>query len=114
MAGVQAKNLDSPDRTQPWPKGPINIVDVGGWTVGRTVFHPGWNFKECVMPTVKTPSCQQSHALYVISGRMGIRMDDGTELEVGPGDVVIIDPGHDAWTAGDEDFVCVDFHKTGN
>jgi hypothetical protein len=44
---------------------------------------------------------------------MGVRMDDGTELEVGPGDVVIIDPGHDAWTAGDEDFICVDFHKTG-
>ena len=51
--------------------------------------------------------------LYVVSGRLGIRMDDGTELVASPGDVVVIDPGHDAWTVGDEDFVAVDFHKAG-
>jgi hypothetical protein len=96
------------------PKGPIGIVDVGPWSVGRANFEPGWNFKECVMPIVKTPSCQQRHALYVLQGRMGLRMDDGTEAEIGPGDVVSIDPGHDAWIVGNETFVCVDFHRKGD
>jgi mannose-6-phosphate isomerase-like protein (cupin superfamily) len=113
MAGLERKNVESPDRTQRQPKGPINIVQVGGWNVARAIFEPGWNFTECVKPFVGTPSCEQRHALYYVSGRMGIRMDDGQELEAGPGDVVTIEPGHDAWIVGDEPCVVIDFRKIG-
>jgi uncharacterized cupin superfamily protein len=54
-------------------------------------------------------SCQVHHVGYVISGRMHIRMDDGQELEIGPGDVLQIPPGHDAWIVGDEPYVGLDF-----
>jgi hypothetical protein len=39
---------------------------------------------------------------------MHVRMDDGTELDLGPGDVVAIGPGHDAWVIRDEPVVQVD------
>ena len=113
MAGVQAKNLDSPDRTQPWPKGPINIVQVGSWTIGRAVFQPGLEFQGMRDAHGEDPELSAIARPLRRVGSDGIRMDDGTELEVGPGDAVAIDPGHDAWTVGDEAFVAVDFHKTG-
>jgi hypothetical protein len=57
---------------------------------------------ESVKPTVGGESCQRRHVKIFVSGRQRIRMDDGTELEFGPGDVAIIDPGHDGWVVGDE------------
>jgi hypothetical protein len=70
---------------------------------------PGWRWSESVKPIVGTESCQVSHTGYVISGRMHVRMDDGTELDFGPGDAVWVGPGHDAWVAGDEPYVGLDF-----
>jgi quercetin dioxygenase-like cupin family protein len=54
-------------------------------------------------------SCQAGHTGYVVSGRMHLRMDDGTEREIGPGDAVRIEPGHDAWVVGNENCVMIDF-----
>ena len=62
-----------------------------------------------VKPIAKTDSCQATHMGYVISGRMKVVMNDGTEAEAGPGDVVHIAPGHDAWIVGNEACVMVDF-----
>ena len=56
-----------------------------------------------------TDSCQVTHLLYCLSGRMKVVMDDGTEGEMGPGDMAAIEPGHDAWVVGDEPCVAVDF-----
>ena len=36
-------------------------------------------------------------------------MEDGTEFDIGPGDVAIIQPGYDAWVLGDEPRVVLDF-----
>jgi uncharacterized cupin superfamily protein len=58
---------------------------------------------------VGTHSCQVQHTGYVVSGRMHVLMDDGAEREIGPGDVYVIRPGHDAWIVGDETYVGVDF-----
>lgn len=60
-------------------------------------------------PIVNTESCQAPHTQYVISGRMIVKMDDGSEEEFGPGDIGYIPPGHNAWVVGDEPFVGVDF-----
>jgi quercetin dioxygenase-like cupin family protein len=109
MAKLESKSLDQPDETRPVDKGKVQIVELDGATVMRTTFEPGWRWSESVKPKVGTESCEVHHVGYVISGRMHVRMDDGQELEVGPGDVLQIPPGHDAWIVGDEPYVGLDF-----
>ena len=109
MAQLEKKSLDHPDETRPVDKGSVEIVELDGATVMRTTFQPGWRWSECVKPVVGTPSCQVGHLMHVVSGRMGVRMDDGSEVEFGPGDVGVIPPGHDAWIVGNESFVGIDF-----
>jgi quercetin dioxygenase-like cupin family protein len=109
MAGLETKSLDSPDETRPFEKGRAEIVTLGGMTVGRGVFEPGWRWSEHVKPIAGTDSCEVAHTGYVVSGRLRVVMDDGSEGEVGAGDAYVIPPGHDAWTVGDETLVAVDF-----
>ena len=114
MAGTEVKNFDSPDEVRQFEgKGKADVVNIAGQTVGRGTFEPGWRWSNNVKPIAGTDSCQVSHLAYVISGRMGIRMDDGSEVEIGPGDVFAAPPGHDAWTVGDEPCVSVDFGQFG-
>ena len=110
MATLEVKSLDSPDETRPFvDRGKVDVVAIDGVTVGRGVFEPGWRWSEHVKPIAGTDSCQAAHVAYVVSGRMRVVMDDGAEGEAGPGDVVVIAPGHDAWTVGDEACVMLDF-----
>jgi hypothetical protein len=102
--------MESPDETRKFvAHGKVDVVNVGGMTAMRGTFEPGWKWSQDVKPIAKTDSCQAAHLGYTISGRMKVLMDDGTEQEVGPGDVVQIAPGHDAWTVGSEPCVMVDF-----
>ena len=110
MAGIEVKSLESPDETRPFAgKGKADVVNIGGGTVLRATFEPGWRWSENVKPIAGTESCQSPHLLYMLSGRMKVVMDDGTEGEARPGDVVRIEPGHDAWIVGDEACEVVDF-----
>lgn len=110
MAGVTIKNVGSPDEVRPFAgHGHADVVHVGGHPVIYGTFEPGWRWSEHLKPIANTASCQATHLLYCLSGRMGIRMDDGTEAELGPGDVAAIEPGHDAWVVGDEPCIAVDF-----
>jgi len=114
MAG-EVKNFESPDETRPFEgKGKADVLQIGGQTVGRGVFEPGWRWSENVKPIAGTESCQVSHLGYCMSGRMKVYMDDGSEFEVGPGDVAAIPPGHDAEVIGDEACVFVDFGEFGD
>jgi hypothetical protein len=113
MAG-EVKNFESPDETRPFEgKGKADVVQIGGQTVGRGVFEPGWKWSENVKPIAGTDSCQVSHLGYCMSGRMKVHMDDGSEFEIGPGDVAAIPPGHDAEIVGDQECVFVDFGEFG-
>jgi hypothetical protein len=115
MASVEVKNLDSPDETRPFEgKGKADVVNVVGHTVGYGVFEPGWRWSENVKPIATTDSGQVSHLGYVLSGRMRVFMDDGTEGEAGPGDVVAIPPGHDAEVVGNEACEFLDFGEFGD
>lgn len=108
---AQAKRLgSSPDEVRTFEKGRIEIVNFdNGVTIGKGTLQPGWSWEKCVKPIVKTNSCQVPHTSYIMSGRMRVVMDDGTELEGGPGDTAIIPPGHNAWVVGDEPCVMIDF-----
>ena len=109
MAKMERKNFDTPEETRKVDKGKIEVVKLGDVTAMRARFEPGWRWSECVKPIVKTNSCEVAHLMHVVSGRMGVRMDDGTEIELGPGDVGTIPPGHDAWIIGKVPFVGIDF-----
>ena len=114
MARLEKKSLDHPDETRPIDKGTVEVVELDGATVMRTTFQPGWRWSECVKPVVGTESCQTHHVGYAISGRMHVVMDDGEELDLGPGDAIQIPPGHDAWIVGDEPCVVIDWHGFGD
>ena len=110
MAVLETKSFSSPDETREFAgKGSMNIVNVGGMSVGKGTFEPGWRWSVNVKPIAGTDSCQALHVGYIVSGRMRVRMDDGSEAEAGPGEVVHIEPGHDAWVVGNEDCVFLDF-----
>ena len=109
MAKTIKKSLNKPDETRKFPKGKIEVVKVGDLVFGKATFEPGWKWSECVKPIAGTKSCMVNHNGYVVSGRMHIRMDDGSEIEVGPGDVFVCPPGHDAWIVGNEPCVAYDF-----
>ena len=112
---LEVKDFDSPDETRRFvDKGQADVVNIGGQVVGHGVFEPGWRWSEHVKPIAGTDSCQVSHLGYVMSGRMHVVMDDGTEREIEAGQVVAIPPGHDAWTVGDEACVMVDFGEFGD
>ena len=98
----------TPDKTR------VDVVHVGGQAAARFTMEPGWRWSECVKPVAGTDSCQANHLLYCISGRMHVAMNDGSEAEIGPGDVVAIPPGHDAWVVGDEPCVSVDWGGSAN
>jgi mannose-6-phosphate isomerase-like protein (cupin superfamily) len=78
-------------------------------TVGRASYAPGWRWSEHVGPSVGEKSCQIEHVCMVVSGRAMIAMDDGTKVEVKPGDVFYVPPGHDSWVVGDEPYVSLHF-----
>ena len=103
MKTIVKKSFTTPDEKKtPFAKGVIETVTIGGLVVNRETLQPGWKWSEHVKPIVKTESCQKYHVKYFLSGRQKVVMSDGTELEFGPGDLAIIQPGHDAWVVGDE------------
>ena len=111
MPKLQNKRLDEPDETRPIEKGTIEIVHLDAGTVMRTTFEPGWRWSECVKPVAGTDSCQARHVGLAHAGRLAVRHEDGTELEIAAGDAYVIEPGHDAWVVGDERFVGFEFEQ---
>jgi mannose-6-phosphate isomerase-like protein (cupin superfamily) len=107
----QRKSLDQPDETRTFENGKAEVVTLGDFSASRLVFEPGWRWSENVKPIAGTDSCQVLHTGYHVSGRLHVRMDDGTEEEFGPGDAYVIPPGHDAWVVGEEPVVSVDMSR---
>jgi hypothetical protein len=89
-----------PDEVRTFEKGKVEIANLGDVVIGSATLEPGWSWEKCVKPIAKTDSCQAPHTAYMISGRMKVVMDDGTEQEYGPGDVAEIPPSHNAWIVG--------------
>ena len=108
------KTFAKPDEVREFPRGKADILQIGGGTVGRLEFQPGWRWSEHVKPIANTASCEAPHFQYHLSGKLGIKMDDGTELVAGPGDVTALPSGHDAWVIGDEPVVVIDWFGASN
>ena len=109
-AQLGVKSFDIPDES--FPVGDlarVEIVRLGGTTAHRATFQPGFHWAAHVKPIVGTDLCEVPHVGYVLSGRIGVRMADGTERELGAGDAFDMPAGHDIWVLGDEPYVAVDF-----
>jgi uncharacterized cupin superfamily protein len=111
MAGIQSGDFDSPDETRTPEKTRVDVVRMGDTTAGRFTFEPGWKWSECIKPVAGTESCQARHVGVVQSGRMRVTHEDGTEMELTPGQAYVIEPGHDAEVLGDERFVGFEFES---
>ena len=111
---AELKHFGKPDEVREFPKGRVELINIGGATIGRAIFEPGWRWASSVQPLAKTKSCEAPHFQYHVSGRLAIRMDDGTEMIAGPGAVTSLPKGHDAWVVGDEPAVIVDFYGASN
>jgi uncharacterized cupin superfamily protein len=108
-AKMVTKNIHQPDEVRTLPKTKIEVVTFGDLSLMKLTLEPGWRWSEHVKPSAGTDNCEVAHFNYGISGRLHIRMADGSESEIGPGTVQLLPSGHDAWVVGDEPFVGLDF-----
>jgi len=106
---LQRRRFSEPSDVRMIPRGRIDVVELDDTVVGRMTYEPGWRWSVDVQPIAGTDTCQYHHLGVTLSGRLRAQMPDGTELEIGPGDLFEIPPGHDAWVVGDEPWVSVDF-----
>jgi hypothetical protein len=106
---AELKSFKKPDEVRTFPKGRLELVKIGGVTIGRAIFQPGWRWSTSMQPLAKTKSCEAPHFQYHRSGTLKVVMDDGSEIECKAGDVSLLPMGHDAWVVGNRPAVVVDF-----
>lgn len=106
---LQRRRFTEPSDVRTFPRGRVDVVELEDTVIGRMTYEPGWRWSVDVKPVAGTDLCQYHHLGVTTSGRLRVQMPDGTELEIGPGEVFEIPPGHDAWVVGDEPWVSVDF-----
>ncbi len=105
MYEVILKRFEHPDEIRNFDKGKFEIIRIGGLTIGRASYEPGWKWSTHVGHSIGAKSCSVEHVGLVISGRATAAMDDGRIIEMKPGDIFFIAPGHDSWVIGDEPYV---------
>jgi len=110
MLEVVLKRFDHADETRVFARGKFEVVQIGGLTIGRATYEPGWKWSEHVAPTAGKPLCDIEHVGLVISGRAVAAMGDGTIVELTPGSLFYVPPvPHDSWVVGNEPYVSLHF-----
>jgi quercetin dioxygenase-like cupin family protein len=109
MYEVILKRFEQPDEVLTFEKGKFEVVKIGGMTIGRATYQPGWKWSLHVGKAMGARSCNVEHVGLVISGRATAAMDDGQIVEMNAGDLFYIEPGHDSWVVGDEPYVSLHF-----
>ena len=109
----EIRRFEAADETRRFPRGRFEVIEIGGLTIGRASYEPGWKWSEHVGRATGQASCTVDHVGLVVSGRAMVVGDDGTEVEIGPGDLFRIGPGHDSWVIGDEPYVSLHFLGAG-
>ncbi len=111
MDKAEKKKFSSADDVREFKNGKMSLVTVGNFSLGKIELKPGWRWSKDLKPIVKTETCELAHKEYVISGRLHVLMNDGSEFEVGPGDVAYLPAGHDGWIVGNETYVALEFNS---
>ena len=103
------RRFDAPDEHRDFPLGSFDLVQIGGMSVGRAEYEPGWRWSEHVGASLGQEMCEVAHLGLVLAGRNRIEMADGRVFEVGPGDLFEIGHGHDSVVVGDERYIIIQF-----
>ncbi|HEX4739128.1 MAG TPA: cupin domain-containing protein [Allosphingosinicella sp.] len=101
--------FEAPDEVREFEKGRFEVVRLGGMTIGRATYQPGWKWSVDVGAASGATSCMVEHVGMVLAGSATAAMDDGRVIEIKGGDVFYIPPGHDSWVVGDEPYVSLHF-----
>jgi quercetin dioxygenase-like cupin family protein len=108
MIDVMLKRFENPDEVRLFENGRFEIVNIGGMTIGRATYEPGWKWSEHVGPVVGTPFCEVEHVGIVVSGTATAAMANGQVYELTPGTIFYVPPiPHDSWVVGDEPYVSI-------
>jgi quercetin dioxygenase-like cupin family protein len=111
---VILKRFEKPDETRVFEKGKFELIQLGGMTIGRATYQPGWRWSEHVGKTQGATRCYVEHVGIVVAGCATAAMEDGRVIELHAGDVFYIPPGHDSWVVGDEPYVSLHFMGAGD
>jgi hypothetical protein len=109
LTKAKVKKFGTPDETRTFGRGRLQLIKFGEATIGRAVLEPGWKWSKHVKPIAKTKSCEAPHFQYHATGVLHVKMDDGAEMDIGPGEISMLPPGHDAWVVGVEPVTVIDF-----
>ena len=110
MIDLISRRFEAPDEVREMVKGRFEIIRIGGLTIGRATYEPGWRWSEHVGPRLGATRCHVEHVGLVLSGTATVAFDDGRVVELRPGDLfhVPAEP-HDSWVVGDEPYVSMHF-----
>jgi len=114
---VILKRFDSPDEIRLFELGRFEVVTIGGMTIGRATYQPGWKWSEHVGKPIGQSLCQVEHVGLVVSGCATAAIEDGRVVEMRAGDIFYIPPGppgHDSWVVGDKPYVSLHFLGAGD
>ena len=107
---VILKRFESPDEMRVMQKGKFELVHIGGMTIGRATYEPGWKWSEHVGPGGGATRCPVEHVGLVLSGRATVAFDDGRVIELKAGELFHVPPiPHDSWVIGNEPYVSLHF-----
>jgi hypothetical protein len=110
MVDVLLKRFDTPDETRVMAKGRFEVVRLGGMTIGRATYEPGWKWSLHVGPAVGASRCTVEHVGLVLSGTATAALEDGRVFELRAGELFYIPPvPHDSWVVGDDPYVSLHF-----
>jgi hypothetical protein len=110
MLDVILKRFDQPDEVRNFTLGRFELVALGGMTIGRATYQPGWRWSQHVGPATGAAYCTVEHVGLVVSGHATAAMSDGTIHELTPGTLFYIPPDpHDSWVVGTEPYVSLHF-----
>ena len=103
---VVLKRFDAPDEVREMPLGRFEIVRLGGVTLGRATYQPGWKWSVHVGLGIGSKRCSVEHVGWVLSGTAAAAFEDGTVVELREGSLFYIPPTpHDSWVVGDAPYV---------
>lgn len=109
MLDVVLKRFEQPDEVRHMVKGRFELVRLGGLTIGRATYEPGWRWSEHVGPTVGATRCTVEHVGLVLRGVATVAFEDRI-VEMHPGELFYVPPlPHDSWVVGDEPYVSLHF-----
>ena len=104
------KRFEAPDELREFPKGKFELVEIGGMTIGRATYQPGWKWSEDVGKAMGEAFCNVPHVGMVVSGCATAAMQGGETTEMRAGDIFYVpDHPHDSWVVGDEPYVSLHF-----